>query len=146
LGTEEVAMSYTPEATIVVGVDGSDRSVDALTWAAAQARAVGATLKVVTAWHFPEVLDHRPARAESELSAAVEDHIGRLVSESCENVGYRTVIQEDDPSELLLREAKGADLVVLAGHGDGSVHDVGSVTLAVLQRAGCPVVVVPSGT
>jgi len=38
---------------IVVGVDGSDSSRDALRWAKAQADAMGADLEVVGAWTYP---------------------------------------------------------------------------------------------
>ena len=38
---------------VVVGVDGSDRSVPALEWAANEAAAHGHTLRVVTAWSIP---------------------------------------------------------------------------------------------
>ena len=38
---------------VAVGVDGSDRSVPALEWAANEAAAHGHTLRVVTAWSIP---------------------------------------------------------------------------------------------
>ena len=38
---------------VVVGVDGSDRSVPALEWAGNEAAAHGHTLRVVTAWSIP---------------------------------------------------------------------------------------------
>ena len=40
---------------IVVGVDGTDASFDAVRWAVAEARAVGATVEVVHAWSLPTV-------------------------------------------------------------------------------------------
>ena len=131
--------------TIVVGIDGSARSADALEWASTEARAVGATVKVVTAWHFPAVLDHRPARAEFELSAALEHRVDRLVDEVCSGVPHQTVVQEHTPAELLVREAKDADVLVLAGPEPGHQDRPGPVTLAVLQQARCPVVIVPAG-
>ena len=39
--------------TVVVGIDGSDASIDALGWAAAQAERTGAALEAVTAWQWP---------------------------------------------------------------------------------------------
>jgi nucleotide-binding universal stress UspA family protein len=42
-----------PEQTIVVGIDGSECSLDALRWAVGQARVVHAELDIVTTWHFP---------------------------------------------------------------------------------------------
>ena len=40
-------------AKVVVGVDGSDSSLNALRWAAKEARLTGATLHAVTAWEYP---------------------------------------------------------------------------------------------
>ena len=41
-------------ASIVVGVDGSEASLDALRWALTHAASTGATVRAVTAWAFPE--------------------------------------------------------------------------------------------
>ncbi|MBV9793348.1 MAG: universal stress protein [Actinobacteria bacterium] len=38
---------------IVVGVDGSTSSVQALEWAIGQAKLTGASIEAVTAWHIP---------------------------------------------------------------------------------------------
>jgi nucleotide-binding universal stress UspA family protein len=53
LAQEVVHMS---KQRIVVGVDGSQESRDALLWAAEQARAVGGSLRVVYAWSPPGVV------------------------------------------------------------------------------------------
>jgi Universal stress protein family len=46
-------MASSEERRIVVGVDGSESSVRALTWAARQAELTGAVLEVVTTWEWP---------------------------------------------------------------------------------------------
>lgn len=137
-------MSGTRTPTLVVGIDGSDRSTEALDWASDYARSIGAMVKVVTAWRFPEVLGHRPARAESDLSAAMEERVRELVEESCSGVPHQTVIQEDAAADLLVREAKDADLLVLGGPAPGTQDHPGPVTIAVLKQSRCPVVVVPA--
>ena len=38
---------------VVVGVDGSAESVEALRWAAGYAAATGATISAVLSWHYP---------------------------------------------------------------------------------------------
>ncbi len=136
--------SSTRTPTLVVGIDGSDRSAEALEWASDYARTIGAMVRVVTAWHFPPVLDHRPARAESDLSAALEQRVHELVEKTCTGIAHQTVVQEDGAADLLVREAKDADLVVLAAPAPGTQHQPGPVTLAVLRQARCPVVVVPA--
>ena len=48
-------------ASIVVGVDGSDSSKEALRWAAKQAELTGATLEAIVAWHYPTFFGLAPA-------------------------------------------------------------------------------------
>ena len=52
---------------IVVGVDGSDSSKDALRWAAGQARLTGATVHAIASWDFPS---RRARRVAHTMSAA----------------------------------------------------------------------------
>src|SRR3972149_2836715 len=73
-------------ATIVVGVDGSDESKEALRWALEEARLRGATVRAVYAWRDPYVLapgfglpedfefDALRERAVETLDAGVADH------------------------------------------------------------------------
>ena len=53
-----MATETTPEQPVgaphvIVGVDGSPESVEALAWAARYAAATGATINAVHAWHYP---------------------------------------------------------------------------------------------
>ena len=52
-GTDTAACPVHPEGRIVVGVDGSPPSVEALTWAARQAALTGGPLDVLMTWHLP---------------------------------------------------------------------------------------------
>ena len=67
------------------------------------------------------------------------------MEKACSRVPHQTVIQEHSPAELLIREAKDADMLVLTGPEPGHQDLPGPVTLAVLQQARCPIVVVPAG-
>ena len=49
------------QSRIVVGVDGSEGSKDALRWAARQSELTGATLEVVTGWDYPAFYGWAPA-------------------------------------------------------------------------------------
>jgi nucleotide-binding universal stress UspA family protein len=76
-------MSHNEKHTVVVGIDGSPRSLPVLEWAAAYATSTGAEVKVVTAWHYPEVPGDRPARVEADLvvmGARGRDNTPRLGS------------------------------------------------------------------
>ncbi|MYZ38842.1 MULTISPECIES: universal stress protein, partial [unclassified Streptomyces] len=137
------------ELPLVVGVDGSEGSMQAVDWAAAEAERSGLPLRLVHAslWeHYegvrPRLAADRPSeqiRAES-LVAAAEERANRLAAD----VKVSTDIQPEDPVTVLLREAREATLLVLGPRGHGPVASMllGSVSLAVAARARCPVTVV----
>jgi nucleotide-binding universal stress UspA family protein len=129
---------------VVVAVDGSDRSIAQLDWAAAYAATVGADLKVVTTWHLPDLPGHRPARAEYDVSATLERRLQHLVRQTCTGVPHHVVLEESDTASLLLRESRDADLIVLGSVPNGHHERLSPVTQTVLLQAPCPVVVVPS--
>jgi len=137
------------QSVVVVGVDGSERSIPVLQWAAQQARATGAQVRVVTAWRFPEVPGYRAQRVEADLSAVLEHIVAEMVDKTLSDVPHQVVIDEGGAVRLLLREARQADLMVLGLRGHDHDHDrasvprLGSVTQAVLVESPCPVVVVP---
>ena len=104
---------------VVAGVDGSDASIALLDWAATYAAIVGADLKVVSSWQPDELPDHRSTRAEDDVKAALEDRLQHFVRQTCTGVPYQVVIANGDPTTLLLRESRGADLIVVgAQFGD----------------------------
>jgi len=135
--------------SVVVGVDGSQRSIPVLEWAAQHARRTGAEVRVVTAWQFPEVVGYHPPRLEADLSAVVEKIVGELVDMTLRDVPHEVVIQEGGAARLLLHEAGNSDLLVVGIRGrqhdrdHDEVRRLGSVTHSVLVAAPCPVVVVP---
>lgn len=59
-----------------------------------------------------------------------------------------TILLTGSPVKVILEQAKKlrADYIVIGSHGHSAFYDlvVGSTTRAVLKRAGCPVIVVPS--
>lgn len=137
---------------IVVGVDGSVPSIEALRWAARQAQLVGATLHVVTAWSYPEyptpfgIVPELPlgpdplAEARVRLDRAIAANLGRRPS-----VEVRAQVVSGVPVPVLLEKADGAALLVLGSRGRGAFAGMvlGSVSIHCLGRASCPVAVVP---
>lgn len=135
---------------IVVGVDGSAPSLEALTWAAAQADATGAVLEAVTAWQwptgygwplpFPEGFDPS-ADAERALEAALAPvRAGRPTLE------IATRVVEGHPAEVLVDASRGATLLVVGNRGHGAFAGMllGSVSEHCAAHAHCPVVVTRS--
>jgi nucleotide-binding universal stress UspA family protein len=141
---------------IVVGVDGSGTSQEALRWSVEEARLRSAQVVAVHAWTFipPQALGDpgllaMPAgdiagelSAENEaahaiLSSAVEDALGG-------NPSIEQRIVEGDAGEVLVTESAAADLVVVGSHGRSGLTAalLGSVSRHVVDHATCPVVVV----
>ncbi|HUY22443.1 MAG TPA: universal stress protein [Acidimicrobiales bacterium] len=133
---------------IVVGVDGSNRSKDALRWAARQAETTGAALDVVMAWERlnPDAwIPHEPPGTDplAVTRRAVEGIVERVLGEH-PSIAVTTRAMEGPAAKVLITEASGADLLVLGNRGHGGFAGLllGSVSLHCLTHAHCPVVIV----
>ncbi|HVC71471.1 MAG TPA: universal stress protein [Acidimicrobiales bacterium] len=136
---------------IVVGVDGSEPSREALEWAARQAELTGARLSVVTAWAFaeeptpfgivPPILHEsesvQEARRDLEEVVAAVRLRHRLVD-------VQTGVVMGRAAEVLIKAAQDADLLVVGSRGRGALAGMvlGSVSEHCVRHAPCPVVVV----
>jgi len=133
---------------VVVGIDGSARSLTALRWAAAEARIRDADLDVVHAWRLP-MMAAPPAVAVLPDYSALEDN-GRAVLDAAlsdpalADVRARPHFVHDSPARALIERAAGAGLVVAGTRGLGRVSGtlLGSVSRQLLHHAPCPVVVI----
>jgi nucleotide-binding universal stress UspA family protein len=133
---------------VVAGIDGSARSLDALRWAAAEARARDADLHVVHAWQLP-MMTAPPVHAVISGVNALAD-IGRDVLDNAAAdpalAGLRvdTHLTNGGPARALLERADGAGLLVVGTRGLGRVTGalLGSVSRQLLHHAPCPVVVI----
>ncbi|MFJ2555052.1 MULTISPECIES: universal stress protein [unclassified Streptomyces] len=136
------------ELPVVVGVDGSEGSLQAVDWAAAEAERSGRPLRVVHAslWeHYegirPRLSQDRPSEQvfAENLVAAAEERVRRQTPD----VKISTDVRPDDPVAALLEEGTEAALLVVGPRGHGPIGGMllGSVSLTVAARASCPVVV-----
>jgi nucleotide-binding universal stress UspA family protein len=151
--------------TIVVGVDGSASSDQALRWALEEARLRGAIVRAIYAWEPPplevgsvdlglgtpglalpappsEYLEIRQA-IEKEAEQVVPDALGRAGGAAGAQVEQEIV--EGSPGDVLVDAAKEADLLVVGYHGHGGLSKLllGSVSQHCVKHAPCPVVVHP---
>jgi nucleotide-binding universal stress UspA family protein len=133
---------------VVVGVDGSARSLDALRWAAVEARARDADLDVVHAWQLP-IMAAPPVHAMSADFDAIEDSSRALLETAVADraltgVRVKTHLTDNSPALALLERATGAGLLVVGTRGLGRVTGalLGSVSRQLLHHASCPVVVI----
>ena len=140
---------------VVVGVDGSEESVAALRWAAGYARATGATLRAMIAWHYPDVAGGAPVgHAPAPIRQESEQHIQATLDAAVQQVypdpaaaGVQTAIAYGHPAEALIEASKTASLLVVGSRGHGAFTGmlVGSVSIHCVTGAHCPVVVVRGG-
>jgi nucleotide-binding universal stress UspA family protein len=139
---------------VVVGVDGSSESVDAVGVAVDLARSRSAKLYIVTVVRPPEGwwgIVGSPPTAEalgdslSDAQRNILDHALRSVDLT--DLEYETIEEIGDPSAQLIEACRrlDADLLVVGRRGAGLFRRmvVGSVANHVVQDSPCPVLVVP---
>lgn len=136
---------------IVVGMDGSECAMQAVRWAAAEARSHGHTLHVITAVDPPDVVGVPGARFPVERSEETErrarSHQQEWLVEALgedPDVDIDLDVRMGRPATQLLDAAQGAVLLVVGSRGRGGFKGLllGSVSLQCVTHATCPVTVV----
>ena len=139
--------------TIVVGVDGSEPSENALRWAVDEAKHRRGRVVAVHAWQPPvPPADVMPGPYPDyvELLGQVEEASQKLVADVVAKVvGNDTTVPveptvvEGSPASVLIDAAENADLVVVASRGHGGFVGLllGSVSQKVVNHAPCSVIV-----
>ncbi|MEV6199708.1 universal stress protein [Streptomyces sp. NPDC051771] len=137
---------------IVVGVDGSAASYEALRWAAGQARVTGARLEVWGAYDVPGAAGRSAPAVDAAFDA---EHARQAMTEEIRDVlgGTGDVLLEEhvargNPAGVLTEASQGADLLVVGSRGRGGFASLllGSVGQQCALHASCPVVIVRPGT
>ena len=135
---------------VVVGVDGSPDSEQALRFALAEARRREATLRVVCAWHVPAMAyagGFPPPQLEEVLSddavRALEDSLASVDAEQA-GVEIERHTPRGQPARMLLDLAEGAEMLVVGSRGRGGFTSLllGSVSQQCAEHARCPLVIV----
>ena len=133
---------------VIVGIDGSDSSIEALRFAAAEARLRDVPLKIVHAWLVPVMATPMAGFAAPEpFERQAHDTVERALATvgiELEGVEVETVVEIGGAVEVLLEQASMHDLVVVGSRGRGGFAGLllGSVSQQVVVHAPCPVVVV----
>ncbi|GAA2845147.1 universal stress protein [Paenarthrobacter ilicis] len=132
---------------IVVGVDGSEASIQALRDAQRLAVPLGATVEAIAYWDFPRVYDGYVAVGINGF----EEAAGQVLKESIEKAfgvdvpdNVRSHLEQGHPRQGLINASRGAGMVVVGrrGHGGFGGLLLGSVSSACVAHAHCPVLVV----
>jgi nucleotide-binding universal stress UspA family protein len=137
------------ELPLVVGVDGSDSSLEAVDWAVDEAYRHGIPLRLVYAslWERYEgtMPAFGPRRPDEQVLA---EHIVAAAAERARlrhpEVKTSADVLAEEPESALLREGRSAFALVTGHRGRGELAGLllGSVGLEVAARAQCPVIVV----
>jgi nucleotide-binding universal stress UspA family protein len=136
---------------LVVGVDGSDHSKAALTWAVQQAEISGTRLLAITAWQVPPVVYAGAALEDLEFQNHAEAVLNQAIQQTVgdqSEIALNTLVEQGYPALVLVEEARHADLLVVGsrGHGEFAGMLLGSVSEYCVTHASCPVVVVPASS
>jgi nucleotide-binding universal stress UspA family protein len=136
------------QGRVVVGIDGSARSLEAMRWAAAEARVRDGDLDVVHAWQLP-AMTAPPVHVLFEGFDALEENsraiLDRAVADpALAGIKVNPLFTYGSPARALLERATDAGLVVVGTRGLGRVAGtlLGSVSRQLLHHAACPVVVI----
>jgi len=137
---------------IIVGIDGSGHSQQALEWAFKEAALRGVPVTVLTVHQavrdnlgfvssYPGDTD-LTAKAEAAAQAETEKVLAALGSSRPESVTVSGV--NGIPAGELIKAGEGADMIVVGCRGAGGFSrlSMGSVATQVAQHAPCPVVIV----
>jgi nucleotide-binding universal stress UspA family protein len=137
---------------IVVGVDGSEHSDRALSWAIDEARLRGVRLQAVSVWHVPALV-YGGSGFTSSVGTVVDDAF-REVAEESATTAARTAhdaglevdvdVEHGQTVDTLLEAAEDAQLLVVGSRGHGGFAGLllGSVSAQCAHHAPCPLVIV----
>ncbi|MCX6500565.1 MAG: universal stress protein [Arthrobacter sp.] len=133
--------------TILVGVDGSDASVEALRQAQTLAGPLSAAVVAMACWEFPPVYDGYVAMGINDFDVRAGEILQETVVKAFGDdlpANLETRLVQGHPRRILIDESRNADLLVLGrrGHGGFGGLLLGSVSSALVAHAHCPVLVV----
>ncbi|MFF3763941.1 universal stress protein [Streptomyces sp. NPDC001922] len=134
---------------LVVGVDGSDSSLEAVDWAVDEAERHGLQLRLVHGSLWERYEGTRPSLATDRPAERIlAEHIAASAAERAQRRNPDVKVSSDvlaaDPTTALLREGHEAFALVTGSRGRGMLGEtlLGSVSLTVAARAVCPVIIV----
>jgi|SRR5664280_2371954 len=144
MSTEPVASANSADSNrrIVVGIDGSPESWNALDWAATEADRSGAQLDIQTAYEpgYEFITDDEVQRTMDRLIAKAEARVAEVTPRVSITSGTHVV----SPTKMLIDASEGADLLVVGSRGLGGFKGLllGSVSQKCLLHSHGPITVV----
>jgi nucleotide-binding universal stress UspA family protein len=138
-------MTAPDRPVVVVGVDGSTGSRDAVRWAAGYARMAAAQLRAVATWRWPNYVTRIPPGIDLEADTRRTLHeVTAEISVDFPEVPIGEYVVEGPAGPALLSQAAGASLLVVGAQGRAAFPGmlIGSVAEYCVRHGPCPVVVV----
>lgn len=139
------------EDIVVVAVDGSDASKNAVRWAANTAMKRGIPLRLASSYTMPQFLYAEgmvpPKELFEDLQAETLEKIEEaraLAHEVAPEIKIGHTVAEGSPIDMLLEMSHDVTMIVMGSRGMGGLSGMvmGSVSASVVSHANCPVVVV----
>jgi nucleotide-binding universal stress UspA family protein len=136
---------------IIVGVDGSPASVEALAFAARLALAFDAALAAVTTWTYPVMAVPFDPGTEWSPQKEAQKCLDDAVLEAFQGsppARFTSATMPGRAAEVLIERSEHASMLVVGSRGHGGFAGLllGSVSAACAAHAHCPVLVVHSST
>lgn len=151
---EALAAAEAGNGRIVVGVDGSEPSKQALRWAAFIASTTGASIDAIASWRLnafasgPALIE-RPAEWDrtKEISAMLSATLTDVFADS-PPARLNSVVQEGVAAKVLVEASEGARMLIIGNRGHGGFVGLllGSVSTVCAAHATCPVMVIHGNT
>lgn len=136
-------MTATP--VVVVGVDGSEGSADALRWAAGQAQLTGASLRAIASWRWPNYVSRVPPGADpaGDTERTLHESVAPIRA-AFPDLEITEHVVQGPAGPSLLTHAENATLLVVGARGRAAFPGMllGSVAEYCVRNGPCPVVVV----
>ncbi len=140
-------VNHSRSPRILVGVDGSESSIDAVHRAVELSAESDAPVVGITTWEYPIALDaYYPmvddwsprANADRVLAAAMQ-----AAFPGSPPARFTGVVLEGPAARVLIEESKNAAMLVLGSRGHGGIAGLllGSVSTACAEHAHCPVLI-----
>ena len=131
---------------VVVGIDGSQASVEALRWAGRYAQSIDAEVRVLTAFDVPWTIYITPTSTDSYYMERAEAMLAESVSRAFPAfppVPVHETVLQGRPALALVGAAHGAALLVVGATGHSALPGmhIGSVAGFCVHHAPCPVLV-----
>ena len=132
---------------IVVGIDGSATSINALRWAAGYASLTAKAIEVIVVWDWYRSPGwYTPILAgldpQGDATHLLEEALMDIES-GWPDLPMKSRVVEGNPSPILTEASKGASMLVVGsrGHGEFTGMLLGSVSEYCATHAHCPVLI-----